>query len=44
VLITVLLVFALICFLLAAAGVASRVNLIALGLAAWIATLLIGRG
>lgn len=37
---TILLVLALICFLLAAFGVSSRVNLVAIGLAAWVATLL----
>jgi len=35
-----LLVFALVCFLVAAGNVASRINLVALGLAAWVATLL----
>lgn len=35
---TLLLLIAFICFVLAAFGVASRVNLIAAGLAAWVAT------
>lgn len=38
---TFLIVLALVCFLLAAVPIASRVNLIALGLAAWVATLLV---
>lgn len=39
---TVLLVAALICFILAAIGVShERVNLVAAGLACWVATLLI---
>ena len=36
----VLLVFALVCFLVAAGNVPARINLVALGLAAWVATLL----
>jgi len=36
-----LLVLAFICFLAAAAGVSSRINLIAAGLALWVATLFI---
>jgi hypothetical protein len=39
---TVLLVIALVCFLLAAANIPTRVNLIALGLAFWVLSLLIG--
>jgi len=38
----ILLLLAFISFVLAAAGVASRVNLIGLGLALWLLTLLIG--
>lgn len=38
----VLLVVALICFLLAAAPITVRVNLIALGLAFWVLAILIG--
>jgi hypothetical protein len=39
---TILLVIALVCFLLAAFGVSvPRLNLVALGLAAWVLTLLI---
>lgn len=37
----VLLVLALVCFLLAAAGVPSRVGLLPLGLALWVLSLLI---
>jgi hypothetical protein len=37
----ILLIIAIVCFVLAAAGVQSRVNLIALGLAAWALTLLV---
>jgi hypothetical protein len=37
----VLLILALVAFVVAAAGVASRVNLIALGLALWMLSLLI---
>lgn len=37
----ILLILALICFVLAAAGVTSRVNLVGLGLALYILTLLI---
>lgn len=37
----VLLVLALVCFVLAAAGVPSRVNLMAVGLALWVLTLLV---
>jgi len=36
----ILLVFALVCFLVAAGNVPSRINFTALGLAAWVATLL----
>jgi hypothetical protein len=36
----VLLVFALVLFILAAVGVPARVNLVAAGLACWVATLL----
>ena len=40
---TILLIVALICFVLAAVGVAvSRLNLIALGLACWVASVLAG--
>lgn len=39
---TLLLVLAFICFILAAVGVSSRVNLVALGLALWVLTLLLG--
>ena len=38
----ILLVLALVCFVLAAAGVSARVNLTALGLALWVGSLLIG--
>lgn len=38
----VLLILALICFVLATAGVVSRVNLVALGLSLWVLSLLIG--
>ena len=38
---TVLLVAALICFIAAAIGVSARVNLVAVGLACWVATSLI---
>lgn len=38
---TILLVFAFVCFLLGAFPVPSRVNLVALGLAAWVLTLLL---
>ena len=38
---TVLLVAALICFIAAAIGVSARVNLVAVGLACWVATPLI---
>jgi hypothetical protein len=37
----ILLVVAFVCFLLGAAGVVARVNLVALGLAAWVLTLLV---
>lgn len=37
----ILLILALVCFILAAAGVSSRINLIALGLAFWVLTLII---
>lgn len=40
----ILLVFAFVCFVLAAVGVQSRVNLIAAGLAFWVLTLLLARG
>jgi len=36
-----LLVVAFVCFLLAAIGVVGRINLVALGLACWVLTLLI---
>ena len=32
---------AFVCFLLASAGVSARINLVALGLACWVATLLL---
>jgi hypothetical protein len=38
---TALLLMALICFLLSAVGVATRINLLALGLAAWVLTFLL---
>jgi len=38
---TILLVFAFVCFLLATFPVPSKVNLVALGLAAWVVTLLV---
>lgn len=38
---SILMILALICFILSAAGVASRVNLMALGLALWVLSLLI---
>jgi len=38
---TILLVAALVCFCLAAFGVSARVNLVALGLAFWVLTVLI---
>ena len=38
---TILLVFAFVCFVLAAFTVPSRVNLTALGLAFWVSTLLL---
>jgi hypothetical protein len=38
----VLLIVALICFLLASANIPARVNLVALGLAFWVLSLLIG--
>ena len=38
----ILLILALICFILAAAGISSKINLVALGLAFWILTLIIG--
>lgn len=41
VLILVLLILGAVCFLLAAANVATRVNLVALGLLFWILTILI---
>lgn len=37
----ILLVIAFVCFLLAACGVNAKVNLVALGLAAWVLTLLL---
>jgi hypothetical protein len=37
---TILLVFAFVLFVVAAAGVPSRVNLVAAGLACWVATLI----
>lgn len=37
----ILLILAFICFVLAAFGVTSRVNLVAVGLALWVLTLLI---
>jgi len=37
---TLLLMFAFVCFLVAAFAPATRINLVALGLAAWVATLL----
>jgi hypothetical protein len=37
----ILLVIALICFVLAAVGVSSRINLLAVGLACWVLTLLL---
>lgn len=37
---TILLVFALVLFILAAIGIPSRVNLVAAGLACWVSTLL----
>lgn len=40
---TILLVVALVCFLLAAFGIAARVNLLALGLSAWVLAELIPR-
>ena len=40
---TILLVVALVCFLLAAFGIAARVNLLALGLLAWVLAELIPR-
>lgn len=39
----ILLLAAFVCFLLAAFGVSSRINLIAVGLALWILSLIIGR-
>jgi len=38
-----LLILAFICFVLAAIGVSSRVNLVALGLALWVLTLIVTR-
>lgn len=38
---TVLLIVAFVAFVLAALGVQSRINLVALGLAAWVLTLLV---
>lgn len=38
----ILLVLALVCFIVAACNVPSRVNLVALGLAFWVATFLVG--
>ena len=35
----ILLILALICFILAAAGISSKINLVALGLAFWVLTL-----
>lgn len=40
----ILLICALVCFLLAAAGIPSRVNLTAAGLAFWVLEVLIGTG
>ncbi len=37
----ILLIAALICFIVAAIGVSSRVNLVAAGLACWVATLIL---
>lgn len=39
---TILLLFAAICFLVAACGVSSKINLVALGLLLWVLTLLLG--
>ena len=39
---TVLLVIALVCFIAAAMGVSTRINLTAAGLAFWVASLLVG--
>lgn len=38
---TILLLLALICFVIAAANVPSRINLVAVGLALWVLTLLV---
>lgn len=38
----ILLVLALVCFMLAAANLPSRINLIGLGLALWVLTLILG--
>lgn len=38
---TILLVFAFVCFVLAAFPIATRINLVAVGLACWVATLLL---
>lgn len=38
----ILLILAFVCFLMAALGLSSRVNLVALGLAFWVLLLLIG--
>lgn len=38
---TVLLALALLCFVIGAIGVATRVNVVALGLALWVLTLLV---
>lgn len=39
----ILLVAALVCFILAAVGVGGRINLVAAGLACWVAVQLVGR-
>ena len=40
---TILLVVAFVCFVAGAVGIAARVNLVALGLAAWVLAELLGR-
>jgi len=40
----IFLIIALVCFIVAAVGVATRVNLIAVGLAFWVATLVMHGG
>ena len=41
---TILLVFALVLFILAGVGIGGKYNLVALGLACWVASVLFGSG